>query len=484
MRKPSISSAAIWSVLDVSLGQGLTFAISVVLARLLTPDEFGTIALLALFIAVAGLFVEGGLGQALIQRQDLTEEDCSTVFWFNITVAVVVAGLLAAAAPTIAVFFDKPVVAPLTMVMAANIVVGAFGMVHRTLFAKRLAFRPLMIAGAVSTVLSGATVVACASAGYGVWSLAAQSVVAGLVSTLMLWVLSPWRPHLVFSFASVRRLFGFGGYVLAAGLLEVIYSRAHTVLIGKFYGTADLGQFARAEATQVLPTTLVTNSFARVALPALSPLAKDKHRMVGAMRYALQIMMLLKAPIMFGLAVLAEPFIVTLYGPAWLPAVPLLQVLCLAALLMPLHMLNVQALLAIGRSNIVFKLEIAKKAVGLTILVAAASFGPFGIACGIVLTSLLSVAINTSQSQKLLGYGMLSQLADSAPATALAATMAGGLWWVLHVTQDLPEPARLALSISIGAAYFSFVATVLRLPGVDALLSMMLRRPYNSSTSA
>lgn len=471
----SISSATLWSALDVALGQGLRFAITVVLARLLTPDEFGTIALLALFVGIAGVFVDSGLGLALIQRQDITNDDESTVFWFNVASATAVAALLALAAPAISAFFDKPILVPLTRVLAANIVVGAFGMVHRSLFTKQLAFKPLMVVGAVSTVVSGVAAIVCAFAGYGVWSLAWQTLVAGLISTLMLWILSPWRPRLVFRMSSARRLFGFGGYMLASALLEIVYSRAYTMLIGKFHGTADLGQFSRAESTAALPTTLFTSTIARVAFPALSTMSHDPVRVREAMRIGLQTAMLINAPAMLGLAAVADPFIVTVYGEAWRPAVPILQILCLGGVLMPLHVLNLQVLMALGRSDLFFRLEVIKKVVGVPILIGASLLGVTGLAWGIVLAGAVALVINTSQTSRLVGYGIWGQLRDVAPAIATAAVMAGIVWPIARM-DNLPIHLRLLAMIGSGAVIYGGGGWLLRLPGFPDIRRLLVRK--------
>lgn len=479
----SISSATLWSLLDVALGQGLRFAITVFLARLLTPDDFGTVALLALFIGVAGVFIESGLGQALIQRQDTTNEDESTVFWFNIVAATVVGLLLAAIAPGLGAFFEKPELVPLTQVLAASMVVGAFGMVHRTLFAKRLAFKPLMIVGSVSTLISGVVAISCATAGYGIWALAAQNVASSLVSTLMLWILSRWRPRLVFSLVSARRLFGFGGYIFASSLLDIVYTRAYTMLIGKFHGAADLGQFNRAESTAALPTTLITSTIARVAFPALSTMSSDPVRVREAMRFGLQATMLVNAPAMLGLTAVAEVFIVTLYGEAWLPAVPLLQILCLGGVLMPLHVFNLQLLMALGRSDLFFRLEVMKKVIGIPILIVASLQGPAGLAWGIVGTGILALMINISQTRKLIDYGLWLQLRDVAPAIGLAGVMVCLVWPIVHI-QILNGALGLVAGIGAGGISYAIASWLLQLPGLTEIERIILARRTTSHMSS
>lgn len=471
-----------WSALDVALGQGLRFVITVVLARLLSPSEFGTVALLALFIGVASVFVESGLGQALIQRQDVSDEDLSTVFWFNVVVAILVAGVLVAASPAIATFFGKPVLVPLTAVMALNIAISAFGTVHNTIFVKRLAFKPLMVIGAIGTVVSGTAAIACAAAGYGIWSLAAQTLVAGLTTTLLLWIINPWRPRFLFSLASARRLFGFGGYMLASSLLDIVYKRAYTMLIGKFYGTADLGQFARAEGTAALPTTLLTSTIARVAFPALASISDDPARVRKGLRLGLQATMLANAPAMLGLAAVADPFIATLYGPQWRPAVPLLQVLCISGVLMPLHVLNLQVLMALGRSDLFFRLEVIKKIFGVAVLIAASHFGPVGIAWGIVVAGVISLVINTSQTRHLIGYGVWRQLRDVAPVIGLALVMAGVVWKLGETTSAIPSSMRFLAGIAVGTIFYSGLAMALNAPAIQGIKRALYKRTNHTAS--
>ena len=247
--KTKALSATLWSGADILMRQGLQFGISIALARLLSPEEFGTIALLYLFTGIASAFVDSGFSSALIQRQDITHTDESTVFWFNLAIGALVAISLWAAAPLIARFFVLPVLLPLTGLLALNIFLSALGSIHGTLLTKHLNFRVQMKIGAFSSLISGAIAITMAYYGYGVWALAAQTLAATILTTLLLWCLSPWRPALVFSKRSVRELFGFGGYMLASGLLDIIYNRAYTLLIGHFFGVKKLGFYNRADGT-------------------------------------------------------------------------------------------------------------------------------------------------------------------------------------------------------------------------------------------
>lgn len=253
MIKQKAISATLWSGADIFLRQSLHFIIAVILARLVTPEEFGTIALLYLFVGLAGAFVDSGFSAALIQSQDVTHTDESTVFWFNLGTGTLMASGLWLLAPWFADFYRMPILIPLTGILALNLFVSALGSVHSTLLTKRLNFKTPMKIGAIATTVSGAAGILMAWKGYGVWALAVQTLVSTILTTLLLWAFNTWRPALVFSLASARRLFGFGGYLLMSSLLDIAYSRIYTLLIGKLYGVRELGFYNRADSTKQMP---------------------------------------------------------------------------------------------------------------------------------------------------------------------------------------------------------------------------------------
>lgn len=472
MREKALSATA-WSAADILLRQGVQFAISVVLARLLTPVEFGTIALLYLFVGIAGALAEGGLTTALIQRQDTTIEDESTVFWLNMGVGSLMALLFWLSGPAIAALYDVRVLEPLSGVMAITVVVTAAGGVQRALFTKGLDFRPLMFAGAVAVVSSGAVAIWLAFTGYGVWALAAQALVSAAMTTLVLWLASRWRPRLVFSLASARRLFGFGGYMLASTLLEITYSRLYTVLIGKLHGVRELGYYSRADTTAMFPAAILNGIVARVAFPLFSRMADDPIRLRTNLRLALQAVMLVNAPAMFGLAAVAGPLVLVLFGEQWRPAVPFLQVLCLVGLMMPFHVLNLQALMGLGRSDLFFRLEVVKKVLGISILVAVAGFGAIAVAWGMAAASALSYFVNAHYSGRLIGYGAASQLRDTAPTMAAAAAMAAGVAWLSAWLGGGSPTMLLLVSVAAGAVVYPLTVVAFRLTALTSLLSLL-----------
>jgi teichuronic acid exporter len=443
----------IWSGIDIVLRQGMGFIISIILARLLVPEDFGTLALLALFLGIAGLFVDVGFTSALIQRQDSTRVDESTVFWFNIVAAVIMTLVLLAGAPWIADFFSLPVLMPLTMLMACNVFISAMGSIHGTLLNKELDFKTPMKIGAISTVISGSVGVYMAWAGYGVWALAWQSLASTIVSTMMLWFMSDWRPLFRFSVDSFKRLFGFSGWIFGARLLDMVYLRGYTLLIGKFYGSHDLGIYYRADNTQQLPSSMLTGVLSRVAFPLFSAVNHDKVRLRRGVRVSVRSMMLIMSPSMAGLGALAVPFIHVVFGEKWQPAAPILQVLCILGLMWPLHIINLNVLHAQGHAKLSFRLAIIKKSSGVMLLVIGSFFGIMGIAWSRVVQSVIGFIINSYYTGKLLDYGMREQIDDCLPSLLLSAMMAV----VVYMTDTwikVDGVLELLLLIILGSTFY------------------------------
>lgn len=470
-------SAVLWSGVDIFTRRGMQFIISLILARLLTPEEFGTIAVLYLFTGVAGTFVDSGFSSALIQRQDITHTDESTVFWFNLLMGFLVAVILWSLAPWVASFFDLAVLTPLAKVMAVNVFISALGAIHNTLLIKKLDFKLPMKIGAISTFLSGVAAVFLAMNNYGVWALAIQAMIATILTTSLLWFFSPWRPQMVFSLFSARRLFGFGSYLLLSGLLDTIYNRAYTLLIGKFYSIRELGFYNRAEGTKQLPVGLLNDVFSRVAFPVFSEAAHDKQKLRRGVQLALRSMMLINLPVMFGLMATAEPVVVTLFGSQWLPSVPMLQVLCLVGALWPLHVINLNVLMAQGHSRLFFRLEIIKKIVGTVFLIIGAQFGVLGIAWSQVFFGVAAFLINAHYTRLYLDYGFVQQILDFLPAATVAAIMAI-IVYALGLVIILPDYLILLAQLSIGAAFFIGCSYLSNLQAFNDLWYLISKRRF------
>jgi len=455
--------------------KGLQFIVAVILARLLSPEEFGTIALLYLFFGLAGTFIDSGFSAALIQRQDATHTDESTVFWFNFSMSALMSIFFWASAPFIAEFYGYPVLVPLIKVLALSVILNALGAIHMTLMTKQLDFKTPLKIGVVATLASGTVAIILAMNSYGVWALAIQTVTASMVTTMLLWVYSSWRPTLVFSMGSVRRLFGFGGYLMLAGLLDVAYNRLYTLLIGKFYSVVDLGFYARAETTKQIPVEVLSASLARVAFPVFSAVAHNREKLRRGAQLALRGLMLINVPMMLGLMVTAENVVSLVFGDKWLPSVPILQVLCLAGVFWPLHVINLSTLKALGHSHLFFRLEVIKKIVGTFLMVIGMlTYGVIGIAWSQVVFAIIGFLINSYYTNRYIDYGVTRQLYDVFPIAVISIFMALSVY-ALGLFPMLPLSAMLALQVAAGITMYFIILILFKINAYKDMINLFLR---------
>ncbi len=494
-------TAVFWSGADIFMRQGLQFFVSILLARLLSPEEFGLLAMLSLFTGIAGLFIDSGFSSALIQRQDITHKDESTVFFFNLGTGLFVAMGLCLAAPLIdrffeqsiipdktfmttlnlysvpwlATFFEQPVLQSLTYVMAFNLFVCSFGSIQSVLMTKALDFKTLMKIGVVASLLSGLLAVVLALKGFGVWSLALQTLVSTLITVTLQWLWHPWRPQWIFSFASLRSLFRFGGFLLLSGLLDTLYTRIYSIIIGKLFSARELGFYTRADNTQQLPVNVLTNVLHRVAFSVFSAAAADKAQLARGMRKVLLMIMLFNIPAMLGLMVVAEPLVITLIGEKWLPSVPILQVLCLSGVIWPLHVINLNVLMAQGHSNLFFRIEILKKTICIVAIVVASFHGILAIAWSQVVVGILCFMINAHYTGVFLGYSAWKQTQDLLPYLAISILMALSVW-PIHIYSSLQPAAELGVMIGLGAFIYLLACRLFRLKAFNELWALLVVR--------
>lgn len=463
--------ATLWSALEISARYGVQFVVMIVLARLLTPADFGLIAMLLVFTGVAALLVDGGFGTALIQRQHTTADDETTVFLSGVAIACIVAVALWFAAPLIAAFYSQPALTGLTRLLLFVLPLGALAAVPDALLTQHLDFRSRTAAEAIASLCSGVAAVLLAWRGFGVWSLAWQAIIALGARASLLWFLSGWRPRGRFRTASFHALFGFGSYMLMANLLNVITIRLQSLLIGKFFDAKTLGYYTLAQNTQLAPAQLIGNLLNRVGLPVFSTVADQPEKLANALKLSLRLAFFVFTPCMVGTAVIAKPLIIAVYGARWSPAAPLLSVLALAIAFWPLHALNLSALSARGRSDLMFRLELVKCVTSIGLIGAASLYSVMAVAFAVLASSVASVGINTWYSRRLLGYGLLAQLHDQALTlmlSALAAVAAYIPMVVLHT-----NTLRLLTAIATAIAVYVGVAAAFRHPAIHDTLGLI-----------
>ena len=460
-----------WSFLERIGDQGIQVVISIILARLLLPEQFGLIAMLTIFMAVAQTFVVSGFGLALIQKQDANHLDECSIFYFNILVGLLVAGILFLSAPWIAVFYQTPLLTPLTRILSLNLIINAFGIVHTTLLTKQIDFKTQMKISMVATILSGSIGVTMAYHGYGVWSLVAQSIGINLFRTILLWLFLPWRPYWIFSLDSLRSMFSFGSKLLFSGLLDTIYNNLYLVVIGKMFSAADLGYYTRAEQTQQLPVNNLSSTVGRVTFPVFSSMQDDKSRLKRGTRKALSTLAMVNFPLMIGLAVVAKSLVLVLLTEKWLPCVPYLQLLCIAGLLYPLHAINLNVLIAQGRSDLFFRLEICKKAMITAAICLTWRWGISALIYGQIATSVIAYYMNSYYTGKLLSYPVVEQLKDILPTLGLASLMGCGVYLsgCFHLNSTI---VLLFFQVSIGIVVYLILCILTKISSFMEIISM------------
>jgi O-antigen/teichoic acid export membrane protein len=470
--KAKVLSAGLWSSFDAGMRFGLQFVVSVVLARLLSPTDFGIYALTAVFISLSNVLVDGGFCSALVQRPRISRQEETAVFWYNILVSIALSGAICAAAPLVARVFSHPVLQSLLYVSAAIIPINAMAAVPGSLLQRELRFDLAAKSGLTASVCSGLFAIVAAMNGLGIWTFALQAISHAIINVILLWLLSGWRPMRGFHLAAARSLVRFGFFLTLSNLLDVAYTQGFALIIGKMYGARDLGFFNRGQNLQNLPGNVLTSVVTRISLPVLST-KSDESALRRTLKLAQGVAMIVNLPLMGGLAVLSDLVIDVLYGPKWLPATPILRILAAGGMLLPLQAVNLQLILARGQSELYFKAEIGKKVVGIIVVALASIYGGvIGLALSQVAFSIIAFAINASSSSRFSGYRPLAQLWDLRGTALLTAAM---MLLIAAVKPYLAfgSLANLVLLSALGGTFYAIIALILRVGATDDLISLL-----------
>lgn len=464
-----------WSVIDWCGVSGVQFIISVLLARLLLPEQFGLIGMLTIFMALAQSFLDSGFGSALIQKQDATHKDECSIFYFNIGVGVAAAGLLCLAAPWIANFFNEPLLTPICCVLSLNIVINSFGLIQNALMTKRVDFKTRAKISTLASVLSGTIGVGMAFCGFGVWSLVAQSIASNVFGTLLLWIFNSWRPSLTFSFTSLQTMFGFGSRMFASGILNTIFENIYSPLIGKLFSAVELGFYNRALGVQALPSRGLYTVIGRVMFPVFASVQNDPERLKRGLQKVLRVAVLINFPLMIGLAIIAKPFVMLLFTEKWAPCVPYLQILCISGLLYPLHSANVNILMALGRSDLFFRIEVLKKIIIIVSILIAYRWGVEGLIYGQIITSILAYFLNSYYTGVLLHYSAKEQISDLLPTFGAAIAM-GAIVYPIQWLMFLNNWSVLISQVAVGAVAYVAMCVFFRLSAFIEAWDLFVKR--------
>jgi teichuronic acid exporter len=463
----SIESRAIrgafWSAVERLGPQLIQFIVSIVLARLLMPEQFGLIGMLSIFMALGYTMMNSGFGSALVQKQDATEVHYNSVFYLNIFLSLLVVGALCIAAPWIAKFYGEPMLSSLTQVLSLNFILNALGLIQSTLLFKRLDFKTLSKASLLANFGSGVVGIGMALAGYGIWSLVAQNVSATLLNTILLWIFNSWRPKRIFSLLALSRLFAFGSRLLASGILDALFNNLYSVVIGKLFLPAELGYYTRAYTVQQLPAETVGRIAGRVTFPLFAEIQDDVARVKNGCRKVLRAISLVHFPLMIGLLVCAKPLVLTLFTDKWSPAVPYLQLLCIVGLFSPLLMANQNVILAKGHSDLYFWLELTRKVLIVILIAFTWRWGIEAIIEGQIVVSILAYILNSYYSGKIVGYGFKSQTRDLLPYLGVACVM-GAVVFMLNGIYFAHPAVLLVTQVITGGLIYGLLCLGFRLP--------------------
>ncbi len=473
--KGKTRKGTLWSIVERFSVQGVTFVVLLIMARLLTPEDYGIVGMIAIFIEISQSLVDSGFSQALIRKRDRSRLDNSTAFFFNIAIGAILYAILFFTAPLIASFYNKPgidaVLVPLIRLLGLSVVVNSFVVVQRALFTINLDFKSQAKASLAAAVSSGCVGIGMAYAGFGVWAIAGQQLTNLGVNTIILWLLSDWRPKREYSWDSFRKLFGFGSKMAAAGVLDTVYKNIYNIAIGKFYRTSQLGFYTRAQQFGNFLSTNITGIIQRVTFPVLCTIQDDDERLARLYRKFLRLAAFIIFPLMTGLAAVADPLIIVLLKQKWAFAGTLLQILCFSMMWYPIHAINLNLLQVKGRSDLFLYLEIAKKIVGAIIMIATIPFGLVAICFGQVVNSLIALVINTHFTGKLIGVGFLLQMRDLLPTLFYSLSMCAVVWLVGNLfTADW---LKLIVGVPLGLIWFFGLTYLTRSADLRELISFV-----------
>lgn len=451
--KSKTVKGVVWSSIERFSTQGVQFLIMIIMARLLTPKDYGLIGMLAIFLAVAQSLIDSGFSQALIRKQDRTDVDNSTVFYFNIVVSSALYLILFIAAPFVADFYNQPELTSVMRVVCLGVILNSLAVVQRALLTVRIDFKTQAKASLSAAVISGCIGIVLAYCGFGVWSLVVQQLLNLSVNTLLLWIFSKWRPIAVFSWKSFHELFAFGSKLLASGLLDTLYRNIYPIVIGKLFSASSLGHYTRAHQFSEFPSSNVTGIIQRVTYPILCGIQDETERLEAVYRKFLKLSAFIIFPLMIGMSAVARPFIDIALGKQWGFCGQLLQIICFAMMWYPIHAINLNLLQVKGRSDLFLRLEIIKKILGITVLCITAPFGLVVMCYGQIFNSIVALVINTYYTGKLINVGFIRQMKDLLPTILLSLIM----FWAILLVDGFIETNmyRLVIGVLVGIIVYA-----------------------------
>lgn len=459
--KQNVFTNLIWRFAERCGAQGVSFIVSIILARILDPKDYGLIALVTVFTTILNVFVDSGMANALIQKKDADDVDFSSVFYFNFAVCILLYGVMYIASPWVAAFYQKTELTAIVRVLSLTLVISGVKNVQQAYVSRNMLFKNFFYSTLGGTIFSAILGIALAYKGYGVWALVAQQLANACMDTVILWITVKWRPKLVFSWTRLKGLLSFGWKLLVSSLIDTVYNNLRQLIIGKMYTSSDLAYYNKGKQFPNMIVTNINSSIDSILLPTMSKVQDSRQQVKNMTRRAIKTSTYIMAPLMMGLAFSAPSVVELLLTDKWLPCVPYMRIFCITFMFYPIHTANLNAIKAMGRSDLFLKLEIAKKVVGMVLLISTMWFGVMVMAYSLLISSLLSQIINTWPNRKLLNYGYMEQLKDILPGILLAVMMGICISFVeLLGVSALPT---LIIQIIVGAIIYISISAIMKM---------------------
>lgn len=473
--KQKVIGGLFWKILENGGSQGIQFVTAIILARLLTRAEYGTVGIIMIFITIANVIVQNGFSTALIQRREADETDFSSVCYFSLGAALAMYGILWVMAPQIARFYGIEELLEIVRVLALVLFPGAVISVQTAWVSRKMEFKGLFCSTFAASAASGILSIAMALRGFGVWAMVGQQLAYYVSLMLALFLAVSWKPAFLFAWNSIRELLGFGWKLLAASLIDTLFNNLYGLVMGKIYNEEVLGVYNRGEQFPKLIAGNLGAAIQSVLLPAFSSRQRDAEAMRHMLRRAVKLSSFLVLPMLFGLCAVADTLVLALLGEKWMACVPYMRIMCVAYSFWPIHITNLQAMNAAGRSDMFLKLEIVKKTMGLVGLVAGMRFGPLVLISIKAGLDFLTTFVNAWPNKRLLGYGIFSQWADILPSAGISLAMCVAVYGIGLILPGGPW-ARLGVQVACGAGIYGLLAAAFRLESFGYLLGMMRER--------
>lgn len=464
----------IWSGISSFSNQGIQFVIGLIVARILLPSDYGLIGMVTVFTAIISVFIDCGFSTALVRKIDRTDVDFSTAFYFNIIAGAVAYLIIFFSAPLIADFYDQPELTKLARFLGLNLFIGSLSIVQSTQYSIKVDFKTTTKISIISLLCSGSVGIGLAYAGYGVWAVAWQFVINKIVSTILFWFFSSWRPKFIFSKDSLHYMWSFGYKMVLSALLDTLYRNISQIIVGKVFSAKDLGNYSRAGQFASFPSSNFTGIIGSVTFPILSSIQNDDARLERVYRKYLCLSAFIVFPCMVGLSVLAKPLVVTLLTERWLECVPLLQIICFSMMWYPIHAINLHLLQVKGRSDLFLRLEIIKKIIGVAILCITVPIGLVVMCVGGIFSSILCLFVNTYYTGKLINVGFWLQMRDLLPTLFLSLVMGAVVYLsILFISSNI---VKLFVGVVVGVIFYILVAQLFKMEELFDLLSLVKRK--------